>query len=117
MQRDPEYLREILFEMEESADDFLILTQAFGMGPDERKRWYHVQLLCDTGLVTQISDSGFRLTSQGYDFVDAVRDEGRWRKVMGWISDKGGGLTIDIIKALAVGLLKEELSEHSGIPL
>ena len=109
MKRDPEYLREILLEMEASNSSVEVVRHYIGMGQAEQKRWHHFQLLCDAGLITQVSGSGFRLTSQGHDFLDAIRDQGRWRKIMDRIRQSGGDWTMEILKTLALRLLNENV--------
>ena len=81
------------------------------------KKWYHVQLLCDDGYLCKINDMGYRLTSQGHEFIESVRDEGIWNETKKLVVETGGNATIEIIKKLALGLLKKKISEHAGIEL
>ncbi|MCY3767963.1 MAG: DUF2513 domain-containing protein [Gammaproteobacteria bacterium] len=112
MKRDHDYLRDLLFEIENQEDNLLIMDLS-----SERKRWHHVELLCDCGYMTQISDTGFRLTSQGHDFIDSIRDEGIWSNTKAMVAETGGNATLEIIKNLASGFLKKKISDHTGMEL
>ena len=122
MKRDKDLLRELLFEFE-SSDEWQIRVPKFSGEPDERRaRQYHIQLLCDEGYLVSftggIAEAGvFRMTAQGHDFLDAVRDEGIWSKTRDAVRDTGGNATVEIVKALAMGFLKKKISQHTGIEL
>ncbi|HNB50746.1 MAG TPA: DUF2513 domain-containing protein [Anaerolineales bacterium] len=51
-----------------------------------------------------------RLTWQGYEFMDAMRDGGRWKKAKD-IADKAGGITFDLLKVVLVELAKSSVRE------
>ncbi len=104
MKRDPELLRALLIEMEGSPSDIIVVTMDRGA-----EDWHHFQLLCDEGLVEQTSQAAFRLTSAGHDFLDAIRDESRWQQIMGRVKQAGGDWTLDILKELAIQLLRETI--------
>jgi hypothetical protein len=36
-----------------------------------------------------------RLTWEGHEFLDAARDEKRWKKAMSTVKEKGGTITIE----------------------
>lgn len=83
---------------------------------------YHAYLLIDAGLargadVTTHDSEGPEaliqsLTWEGHEFIDAARDESRWQKAKGMVAEKGGGITLDVLKALLVSLAKSAL----GLP-
>ncbi|MCY4489730.1 MAG: DUF2513 domain-containing protein [Deltaproteobacteria bacterium] len=102
MKRDPELLRALLVEMESSYSPTTVVTI-----DRSAEDWHHFQLLCDEGLVDEIGQATFRLTSSGHDFLDAIRDESRWQKVMGRVQQTGGDWTLGILKELALQFLKE----------
>ena len=82
-----------------------------------RKRYYHIQLLCDAEYMVQINENTYRLTSQGHDFIEAIRDNGIWDKIKDAVANTGGNATIEMVKTLAVGFLKKTISEHTGSEL
>ena len=120
MKRDNDYLRSLLFKIE-SIDGYLIsIPLTYGMSDEQQKEYYHVQLICDAGYLVKLRDtknSCYRLTSQGHDFIDAIRDKGIWEKTKAAVAETGGHATIEILKTLAHGFLKKKVAEHTGIKL
>jgi hypothetical protein len=56
------------------------------------------------------------LTWQGHDFLDSVRDPEIWRKTKEG-AQKAGGFTLELIQALAKGLIKTQIEKHTGVKL
>ncbi len=48
-----------------------------------------------------------RLTWEGYDFLDACRDETRWNEAKGVLS-KMGGASVDIVKMVLIKLMETQ---------
>ncbi len=120
MKRDNDYIRNLLFEIEDDSGYATFVPLSIGMSDDVKKRYYHVQLLCDVGFLVKLHDtktSGHRLTSQGHDFIEAVRDKGIWEKTKETVAETGGNATIETLKTLAQGLLKKKIAEHTGLEL
>ena len=61
-----------------------------------QKKWYYVQLMYDAGYITEESNEVYRLTSQGHDFIESIRDEGIWNKTKAMVSETGGNATLEI---------------------
>jgi hypothetical protein len=71
---------------------------------------YHAHLMVQAGLATGIDATHLgssgpeaqitSLTWDGHEFADASRDEARWKKAMGIVQDKGGAVTLDVLKDL-----------------
>ncbi len=106
MKRDPEFLRAILVEFEASDSYVVVLRHYLGMQGLDAKRWYHCQLACDSELVAQVSESGFRLTPHGHDFLDAIRNERRWKKILALLAKTGGDWTMALLKQWAFEALR-----------
>ena len=106
MKRDPNLMREILLEMEASPDVIMIYAVPMGGTEEECAKLHHVYLLSDGGLVQEVENNVFRLTLEGHDFLDAIRDEGRWNKVLEKVS---GGWSLDVLKHVALELLKKTI--------
>ncbi|MCP5095853.1 MAG: DUF2513 domain-containing protein [Chloroflexi bacterium] len=80
---------------------------------------YHSYLLLEAGLASgaDVSGSGMKypeailelLTWEGHDFLDAARNESVWKKAMGKLSVSGGSFTFDIVKALLIATMKDQL--------
>ena len=105
MIRDDDYLREFLFEIASGEDYLYHIDETFDEDP---KRIFHVKLLCDAGYLSHETDTGYRLTSDGYDFIVAIQDKGIWEKTKKAVAETGGNATLEMIKSLAAGLLKNK---------
>ena len=73
--------------------------------------------MSDEGLVAEVSDGTFRLTSAGHDYLGAIRSEGIWQETKSVVAETGGSATLEIMKQLAIGFLKKKLEEHTDIKL
>ena len=118
MKRDMELIRKMVLAVEEGPN---------GYAPDDlriegytaEQLGYHAHLLVEDSLATgpittHINGSGpsaqiTALTWSGHDFADVVRDETRWRKAMGIVQEKGGAVTLDIIKDVLLRLARASL--------
>jgi len=114
--RDDDLLRQMLFDFEASKDYLILDRKSLGMSEDERKWQHHLDLLCDQGFVRQISSSGYRLTSAGHDFINAIRSDTAWEKTKDG-AVKIGGATLGMMADMAVAYLKQEAAEKLGINL
>jgi hypothetical protein len=104
MKRDFELVRKLLLDFEGEGVDLSPYT--------EQQILYHKALLLEAGLAegpkphyssrefSEIPDRVIirRLTWEGHDFIDAIRDEGRWQKVKDWIKEAGKILTLETLK-------------------
>ncbi len=82
---------------------------------EKRRRQYHVELLCDAGLMCPVGRGTYRLTHQGHDFLDAMRDEGIWSRTKDAVAQSGGNATLEIVKTIATGFLKKQIRDRTGI--
>lgn len=128
MTRDMELIRELLLRLEDisspnailhiSPDDEEVAIE--GYNPDQIE--YHLDLLKERGLIecpgTQpmIGITYRRLTWEGHDFLDAVRDPEIWRKTKKG-TEAMGSFTFDLVKELAIGLVKKKIEDHTGVKL
>ncbi len=112
--RDDDYLRKLLINFEESDDYQFIVGGVVGLSPEEAKEEYHVLLACDAGLMLEQGDSVFRLTSQGHDYIAAIRSDTIWKKTKDG-AEKVGGVTLAVMKDIAVAYAKQELSTRLGL--
>lgn len=85
----------------------------------------HVRLLIeDAGFVEGISVPihGFnmwqdlKLTWSGHDYLDSVRDPKIWEQTKK-TAETAGGFTVEILGALAKGLIKEKIKKHTGVEI
>ena len=120
MRRDLDLIRKMLLGVEDAPTGFAPDLN-FG-GFTDAQIGYHAYLLIDAGLakgadITSHDSDGPNaiiqyLTWEGHEFADAARDESRWKKAKGMVAEKGGGITLDVMKALLISLMKTAL----GLP-
>lgn len=114
MKRDDDFIRALLMKYEDNDYPYVSLSQAINMPPEQLKERYHVLLMCDAGFMVQMSGHGFRLTNQGHDYIDAIRNDTIWKKTKDSAAAVGG-VTLSIMQDLAVAYLKEELASKIGM--
>lgn len=117
MKRDMELVRLLLLREE---GDETVEAEIMRFSGEEQA--YNGALLIDAGLVIgdTVKDargkirytSVIRLTWAGHDFLDAVRDNGIWRKAKEKVFRPGASFTFDILKEWA----KHEIKQQLGIP-
>ncbi|MHA6264644.1 DUF2513 domain-containing protein [Arenibacterium sp. CAU 1754] len=113
MRRDLDYLRELLFEVEAAESNVVLFSRT---SESDDREIHHVDLLCDAGFLERVSDSGYRLTNSGHDYLDAVRGETVWNKTREGAAAVGG-MTLSMMKDLAIAYVKQEAAEKLGIQL
>lgn len=118
MQRDMNLIRQIAMAVEASptgfAPDRLDIE-----GYTAEQIAYHAHLMVQAGLATgtDITTLGSSspaallsaLTWQGHEFVEAARDETRWRQAMSLVKEKGGSVTLSILIQLLGDLMRRSL--------
>lgn len=120
MKRDMELIRKILLAVEGSESAFAPDPLKIEGYTDEQIT-YHSFLLVNAGLVhghisIEAGESLLALveypTWAGHEFLDAARDETRWRKVMAKVAEKGESVTIGVLEGLLVAAMKSAV----GLP-
>jgi hypothetical protein len=120
MKRDMDLIRRLLFAIEEAPPQGPTALEVPGFTGDEIN--HNLALLLEAGLIVgrQSGELGrptphirvLRLTWEGHDFLDAARDETRWKQARSLIVEKGGAFAFDVVKQLLLELLKQSI----GIP-
>ena len=120
MKRDWELCREILIlteEMPEEKHRLDVFASSELEGFTERQIGYHVHLLHEAGLLEAMEARTMNnpfllfprfLTMAGHDFLEATRNDSVWDKTLEFVKSKGGSVTLEIIKEIALGFLKNE---------
>ncbi|MBC3233732.1 DUF2513 domain-containing protein [Pseudomonas lurida] len=127
MRRDMDLLRLLLLKLEVLHEDAHSIChyqyeELMVEGFTEDQVAYHLDLATEAGLVDQGGNGsmhGFmfkRLTWEGHDFVDAVRDNDIWMKTRQGVN-AAGGFSVDLLKDLAKGFIKKKISEHTGVEI
>jgi hypothetical protein len=113
MKRDMDLVREILLALEDG-DTPLVPSQLPDRTPEEVS--YHIHLLHEAGLIegwtsktlnSPLHAVANRLTWEGHDFLEAAKNDRVWKKAKKIAAEKGGGLTLEVLKQLLSKLLTE----------
>ncbi|TQM92382.1 DUF2513 domain-containing protein [Roseinatronobacter monicus] len=115
MTRDDDFIREMLFEAEQLQEPYLVMPICLSPSEEELKRYMHGKWLSDAGLFLEVNDGVFRITNQGHDYLAAIRSDTVWDKTKD-SAQKAGGVTLGLMKEIAVGYARQELTKL-GIPL
>lgn len=118
MNRDMELIRRILFFLESRAFIKAELDLPIE-GYEKDVIRYHILLLAQAGLIDfepELTKTGriirahvLGLNWAGHEFLDSVRSEKIWKKLLKYAKDKGGSLPFDLLKYLGTELIKETL--------
>jgi hypothetical protein len=124
MKRDMDLIRKIILDIEEQP------LEKYGMGAasineiegySKAEIMYHIRLLIEAGFVSAIDVSSHgdglaytrpRLTWQGYEFLEAIRNDARWNKVKGMM-EKAGAFVVVVAQQVAIDLIKQSLQPHT----
>jgi len=105
MKRDMELIHKILIALEDSNQTQGWIPLKFD-GYSEEQISYHIKILDEQGIITATDCSTSKdfmwharsLTWDGHDYIEAIRDEAKWKKVKEWVKSTGKVLTIETIK-------------------
>ncbi|WP_210358969.1 DUF2513 domain-containing protein [Sphingomonas beigongshangi] len=131
--RDMNVIRDLLLEIEGGRNVFHLLDQetadALGLplpdaslsAEDVAKLEYHLTLLAEAKFISLSRRSGGYwaidgITWEGHDFLDSVRDPRIWKLTKAG-AEQAGGFSVEMLKALAKGILKTQVEKHSGIAI
>ncbi len=119
MQRNMHLVRSILMEIEKQDAGY---TDNIIQIPEYPQNLinYHLYIMIQSKLLsgspskTQASPithsfSGLQLTWQGHEFLDAARDETRWKSAMSTVQEKSGSVTVGVLIQLLSSLMKHSL--------
>lgn len=116
MQRDMNYLRELLTELVES-DEWLHPIGLFD-APDEcdSKRDYHVRLLCQEGFLERTQPGIYMVCSRGHDFLSFSAEKTIWEKAKATVAHlKNPSLTM--LTNVAEAIAMKQINKALGIGL
>lgn len=117
MKRDMDLIRKILLAIEESPEGWAPRLEIENYS--DVAIGYHAYLLIDAGLAHRDDATPMgseapeglitHLTWEGHEFAEAARDDNRWNQAMGVVAEKGGDVTLDVMKQLLVSLMRGSL--------
>ena len=109
MKRNLDLIRNILFAVENSnsIDASLTLNSLLKLHQDPELILYHVFLLDDAGFIIGIFDetapyiSIARLTNEGHDYLDTIRDDSVWKQTKNTLGKISGSASLEVVKTIA----------------
>lgn len=113
MKRDVELIRKILMFVEGQDPNASEIHDIKLDGYTADEVFDHVQLADEAGWLRGAGYSmgpashAIGLTMAGHDFLDAMRSETVWNRLKNTLSEKGGGLPLEVVSALAVSYARE----------
>jgi len=118
VKRDMELVRRVLLAMEEHPEPVGWLTITVEGYSDEEVS-YHVKMLHEAGFLTAENLTTFggfcwmpkSLTWEGHEFLDTVKNDTVWRKTKDFVKEKGGAISIDMLKVVATKIA----ASHFGV--
>lgn len=122
-------IRELLLRLEAYEIDLFCAAQLSGAdeeleieGFSPEQIDYHLDLIQEANFTIPKKSplrGGYyfhRLTWEGHDFRDSIRDPEIWAETKRG-AENAGGLTVDLLKDLAKGFIKTKIEEHTGVKL
>lgn len=111
MRRNLDLIRHILITVEDSSKSRIYIEDFLTPEYDASTISYHISLLldCDYIEVTNIPMCGCsyehfivnRLTSQGHDYLDNIRDDTVWNETKKQVSKVSSSVSLEIIKSVS----------------
>jgi|688.fasta_scaffold227839_3 hypothetical protein len=114
MKRDWDIIREVLLKIESSQAHTSISSNDFECSNELIA--YHMTLMFEAGLIGRANATTLdghvyveRMTWQGHEFLDSIRDDTIWGKTKEKAVSKGLSLTFDIVISIAKKCLEEAI--------
>jgi len=120
MKRDLDLYRQILKAMEECPEARCDSIRGLP-GITHAMFAHHVKLLTQAGLIEAIDISShdgddwllLSITHEGYEFIDAVREDSIWNKTKEKALSSTGTISLEILKTTAQAVIKGLLAAHN----
>jgi len=114
MKRDLNLLRELLLVIEDA--DAVLPRQRVELASSVPKVQHHLRLLVEAGFVRGVGETSdgsisVRLTWQGYEFLELIRDGSIWQRVQSFVRHKGKGLNVAILQAVLAEQARESVKQ------
>jgi hypothetical protein len=109
MKRDMNLVREILIKLENHNEKEFVGYFTLEEYDDDLVT-YHLGIMDDAGIIggrflyadDKMLWSSLKISWDGHEFLDAIKNENVWSKVKGVVQEKGGSIPFEILKALAI---------------
>ena len=130
MKRDMDVVRDVLLAFEASEESVDRIDDLPITGYDKSVIWHHAVILADKGYLVDMhrearmsgddyvllvyEGAEYRLSWDGYEYLDAVRDPKVWAMTKEG-AQKVGSSSVDVVWAIARRIIKSNLKRHTGI--
>jgi hypothetical protein len=121
MVRNWDMIREILVRFEEKSSEEKALQLRDWPEDTQLEISYNVEQLIEAGLLhgRMVETLGpgpsdfivFRLSWEGHDFLDAIKNDTVWNKTKETFVSKGISMTFDLVKSVAINFVRRMISE------
>lgn len=115
MKRDLDLVRDILLWMENQQQSQWHLSDFPILQNDRQKTIGHIILLRDAGYLETSERGSYRMSWEGHEFLDKVRDSEIWNKTKDGAS-KLNSWSVKLLGELASGFIKAKAAEL-GLPI
>lgn len=120
MKRDLNLIRNMLLRIEElnSTKQKITIESFLDLCADSALISLHIELLIDSNYIETsepiycgvIKDFLiYRITSDGYDYLDSIRENSIWERTENMLFKVGGSAALDVVKSVAVSIVKTRL--------
>lgn len=131
MKRDMDLIREIMLAFENSSESRLRQNSIVIENYSPSVVNFHIELLKDAGFINHLViqpeardgtlalsriDKGMRLTNNGYEFLESIRDRDIWAKVKDGAGNVGNA-SLEMIWGLAKAYGRQVIADKLGINL
>ncbi|MDG6078584.1 DUF2513 domain-containing protein [Erythrobacter litoralis] len=114
MKRDMETIRALLLWMEDQKEGLFLYSSLPEM-PDATTTVEHIRMLVSGGFLEETPQRAFRISWEGHEFIDKVRDPEVWRKTKEGAS-RLGSWSVKLLGEMASGFIRVKANEL-GLPL
>ncbi len=83
--------------------------ETYFKGGDEKEVEAHIKMLESGGLIYGFGRNLWGMTWDGYNLLDAMRDESLWKKAKSALMHEGMSWTIELLKSWVTDQLKRKL--------
>ena len=119
MKRDWELIRKILIKLEDLGSTTSVLNPSDIEGYDQELVSYHIKLLIEAGLIegkctkslsAPLHCVAFRLTWDGHELLDQIRNRSVWNRIVEMARERGLDLSFEVVKVAAKTAITQLLS-------
>ena len=126
MKRDMDFVRDILMriESEDRLSSSQLVQHKTGWDAEDILVDHLIMLIDEVGFVSGVEAHSIdgkewlnlRLTWQGHEYLDDIRDPEIWKQTKDG-AEKLGGFSLEVVRALAKGYIKKKIEKHTDVQI